>query len=722
MVGMFALASMISAAATFLSVSGIGPIAPGSEVMVWLLVLNGLLILTLALAIGRQLGALRQERSQGGGRLHLRLAGQFSLAAVLPALIVALFLGTTITLGLQNWFSDRVSQVVEGAADVARSYVEDASENIRRDMLLMALDLNNAEEGYRTQFELFESYLAGQSSVRKFSAAQLINSEGKVLASSPTSEGLGVPSPEAFRLAQDGDVVLTPDIGEDRFRALFRLSEYQDAYLYVSRDVQPGLLNRLMDAEEALISYREAEAQSVRLQIALAISYLEMAILVLLIAVWLGLRTASRIVEPVTDLSRAANRVRRGDFSPRVTLAGTADELDELGQAFNTMTAQLGTQRNALELARVEAEARRLFIEAVLGGVSAGVLRVDADGRIDIANTSAGRLLLGNTSAQLSGLYLADIAPEFLPIMEMSLARGELRTGEVQTQSDSVFQHLQVKVVPADEGGGAIITFDDMTPLVIAQRQAAWKDVARRIAHEIRNPLTPIQLSAERLKRRFRGKISDDLETFDRCTDTIIRQVGDIGRLVEEFSAFARMPKPILQPVTLNAALESTLFGQRLAFPDVDFALEMDGSSISLTCDERLICQSLTNLLKNAAEASLTHVHKLRLDTPPNVALKVSHGDHWVEMSVEDNGPGFPQNNRERLLEPYVTTRESGMGLGLAIVERVVRDHGGTLILTDRSDGAAGASVIMRLPVNQPGHATPHNRPAVHPDTSPMET
>jgi two-component system nitrogen regulation sensor histidine kinase NtrY len=708
----FVVAAALTVTATLFAISGAGPVGPASPVMLTLLgaslLICGALAVLLVLRIIRIAGA--RSTPETGARLHLRFVSLFSAAAVAPAVLVALFLGTTISRGVEEWFSDRVETVVENGATVGRNYIEAAQENLRGEVLAMATDLNRAESGLRSQRNEYAAYLDAQTRQRFFAAAYVVDSKDAILASAQTDPALQFAPPARADYAEAASGQLTMRLFEDAglIRALYRLEAYDDAYLYVARFVDPEILSSLRSFERAVVSYREAEDSRARLQIVFALAYLATAVLVLLAAVWLGLSNASRIAEPIGRLAEAAGRVAAGDLGARVAAGRERDEVDALARAFNRMTSQLESQRADLVKARHEAEARSRFTQAVLANVSAGVIGLDTAGRVTAANSSAAALL-GVTPEALDGRRIADVAPEFAEIAGRDTRDVAAQRIDLTRQGDTV--HLSVRVSGGDGGSGVVLTFDDMTKLIAAQRQEAWKDVARRIAHEIKNPLTPIQLSAERLQKKYGAEIQTDPDTFQRCTNTILRQVADIGRMVDEFSGFARMPTPRFGPADLAEIVRESVFAQRISFADVTFDVTGAEQPAPATCDPRLMGQALTNLLKNAGEAIQARRQKDGEPKEGRVSVVISQSGSTITIGIADNGPGFPQQDRDRLVEPYVTTRARGTGLGLAIVKRVVEDHGGKLILLDVAAPGRGALVEIILPrrtdaaVSAPTHA-----------------
>jgi len=694
------LAIFLTTAATVALLLGEG-LAGGASSTIQAVLIASLLISAVLAGIlaHRLLRVARAWRSAASGaRLHFRFVTLFSLAALAPALIVAAFLGFTFSQGVERWFSERVETTIENAANVGRAYVGLASSGLSGEVEAMAVDLNLAQRGLTEDTERYLAFLAAQAERRELVSAYVVDATGRVLARAETdgSVGYSPPSLEAFRSANSGEVFVRFDQENDRVLALYQLSAYDGAYIYVSRAIEPGLVAQLRAFDESVEDYRSAREQQGALRGLFGLAYLSTALIVLLAAGWVGLTSASRVAEPIGRLVGAARRVASGDLKARVTVGEERDEVDALATAFNSMTAQLETQRRDLVSAQEQAETRSRFIETVLGGVSAGVIGLDRDGRIAAANRSAGQLL-GYGDERMVGRRLVDVAPEFADLLNQAAPAGETPPQRVDLVREGGSLNLSIRMSP-DSEGGLVLTFDDMTKLISAQRQEAWKDVARRIAHEIKNPLTPIQLSAERLQRKYFAEIKSDPDTFQKCTDTILRQVADIGRMVDEFSSFARMPTPKMSFADMSDVARSTVFGQRLAFAYMRIEVEGVDQPIGLVVDERLLSQALLNLIKNAAES--VQARRARDGEPKDgfVLLRLRDLDFGVQFEVIDNGLGFPEKDRHRLIEPYVTTRTKGAGLGLAIVARIIEDHGGLIELDDAPGGGPGAVVRFVLP------------------------
>lgn len=699
---LYALAVIIAAATTFVSITDTSPTAAGQPGLFWLLVGNFILICGLGSVFTARIFRLVRENQETGGsaRLRLRIILLFSLAAAIPTVIVAGILGVLINRNVQVWFSEPVYNLVDNARAAAQASVDDVVDDMRADTALTAADLNqpNYVDVIENSPEQAAVLLERQAVIREFARARILDSTGTVLtevaaANAPPYRQL---SDENWEAAQGGLIAISLEAND--VVVMRRLDGFSDAYLYVSRPVPPVLTARLAQATEDLRSFRAAEARRERLSAVLTLSFVETALLMLLGTAWLGMSAASRIAAPIGELAAAARSVRDGDLQVRIRRPVAKDEIDDLADAFNQMTERIARQTKALDDSRIEAETRSAFTETVLAAVEAGVIRVDSTGTITIANASATQLLALDVEAAV-GKSIDHLAPEFEHLVRRSLDTKLTSEGNIQRPGRSGMMHFHVRVAPEASDEGAVITFHDTTRLIQGQRQAAWRDVARRIAHEIRNPLTPIQLSAERLRRRFGSQITQDRETFERCTDTITRQVADIGRMVEEFSGFARMPKPTFQRFNLADVVTSVTFARRMANPAVAVNVKSPVEPIQMMGDERLLAQALTNIVKNAAEAVERHAAGGQKH-PGSVTVEVQRLHDEVEIVVRDTGVGFPEKDRDRLLEPYVTTREQGVGLGLAIVARIVADHGGVIALGDNDMAESGARVVIRLPLS----------------------
>jgi two-component system nitrogen regulation sensor histidine kinase NtrY len=695
----WSLAAVLTASSVYMASSapGSGPIGPVNRTVLIVLGLNLALILFLLVSAGHRLiGPILERARDAGARLHLRFVFLFALVAVVPAIVVALVYGALVNRAVDTWFSHRVESVVENSAKVDQAYVQEQGSFLGANMTQMTSEMAEVSGALRTTPIRFSQALAQLAQLHGFIAAYVIDGNGRILARAegPSAPPFVTPPPAAFKTAQR-EVEVTPFDSQDLFRGLYRLRAYPDAYLYVARFTQQrGVLTLLTEASDSLNDYRDAARARRAIQLSFALSYLETTLLVLVGAVWLGMSAASSISAPVARLVHAADRVAGGDLDARVEIHHDPEEIAVLSRAFNRMTEDLQDQQEALKRANADAESRRQFIETVLAEVSAGVIGLDGEGRISAANRRA-LALLGVEGNEPHGRLLSQIAPELAQLIERGGQTGQEAGEEIDIVRGGDTRRLRVRA-SSEAGEGVVLTFDDITRLVAAQRNAAWRDVARRIAHEIKNPLTPIQLSAERLRRKYRRELAGDLETFDRCTDTIIRQVEDIGRMVDEFSAFARMPAPRFEDADAAELLRRAVFAQRVASPDIAVELAEPTPEIVIRADTRMVGQALTNILKNASEA----IAARRLAEPGlngRLRARLVADDEQVAIEIEDNGVGLPAKDRDRLTEPYVTTREKGTGLGLAIVKRIMEEHGGMLLMQDASE-VPGAKVILQFP------------------------
>jgi two-component system nitrogen regulation sensor histidine kinase NtrY len=525
-----------------------------------------------------------------------------------------------------------------------------------------------------------------------------------------------LPSPQLLAAVTETDpqVALIPE--GDHVAAVVKLAGFDDMYLYVARMLDPRVVQQLIATQESVGEYANLESRRLGIQVAFALMFTVIALIVLLSSAWIGLDFANRLVAPIRRLIGAANVVSTGNLNIQVPVRRSEGDLARLGETFNKMTQELRTQHEDIIRARDLIDSRRRFTEAVLAGASAGVIGVNADGQISILNRSAERLV-GRIESEVLGLPLAGVAPELAEIFQVAHDGNQrLVQRQVTVTRDGQERNYSVRVTSeqgTESEHGYVITIDDITELVLAQRSSAWADIARRIAHEIKNPLTPIQLSAERLRRKYGKTITDDPAVFEQCTETIVRQVDDIKRMVDEFSRFARMPKAVVSDEDVADTVRQVVFLLRVGHPDIDFEVDLAAEAMPARFDRRLISQALTNIIKNAAEAIGA--------VPPDklgrgrISVRVQRDGKEVVIDVIDNGIGLPKENRARLLEPYVTTREKGTGLGLAIVGRILEEHGGRLELRDASEktpGARGAWMQLRF-IAEPLQASADGEPAV---------
>jgi two-component system, NtrC family, nitrogen regulation sensor histidine kinase NtrY len=701
------IAALASGFATYAAMTGLPPFGPNGGRVLLLLNINLVLLLLLAAVVAKRLVEVWAQRRRGlaGSRLHVRLVVLFSVIAVTPTIIVAVFSYLFFSFGIETWFSDRVRTALSESQAVAEAYLHEHQQVIRADVLAMASDLNR--EAYILNFnpQRLAEVVRTQAALRSLNEAEIFDSSGRILARAGFSLSLefGLIPQWAMQQAQRGDVAIVTGDNDDRVRALVRLDQFPGAYLYIGRFVEPQVLAHMEQTQRAVAQYEQLEGQRSGFQVTFALVFLIVALLFLFAAIYFGINFATQMVEPIGILIAAAERVRGGDLAARAPEGAGDAEFASLSRAFNRMTSQLQSQQSELIEANHQLDQRSRFTEAVLAGVSAGVIGLDQAGCLNLTNRSAS-LLLATELDHFIGHDLAAVVPEMVDLFNAASRRPDrLAQSQIEIIRRGRHHVLLVRIAAEQEEGevkGYVATFDEVTELLSAQRKAAWADVARRIAHEIKNPLTPIQLSAERLKRKYLREIHSDPETFAICTDTIIRHVEDIGRMVDEFSSFARMPAPTIKNENLLDICRQPVFLQRNAQTDIDFELIAPDPAITVACDARLVGQALTNLLKNAVE-SIQGRSGADDELPRgHIVVRVLAMDGHASVAVEDNGKGLPQQERERLTEPYVTTRAKGTGLGLAIVKKIMEEHGGGLVLEDRD---VGAIVKLLFPLVEAG-------------------
>ena len=701
----------VLAVATFLV---LGPLDQGSSAIglrLILLVDLVYVLLVAALVLQKVAGLIAARRARSAGsQLHLRLTGVFALLALIPTVSVAIFAGLTINVGLEGWFSDRVRQVVGSSLAAAEAYEEEHRRDLTEDAIALATYLDNTRRNtfFMGDGDVRRVLAQGQGQIQRgLREAYVIDGTGEIRARGERSYlfDFETPSAAVISAASAGDVQIIEDWDNNEFRALIRLGEFVDRYLYVSRDVDGELLNLLDDTKETARFYQQLENERGRVLFEFGLVYLGFAVILILAAVWLGMWFAERLSRPVGRLTGAAQRVGAGDLDVQVPDEAGDDEIAMLGRYFNQMTRQLKGQRDTLLDNTRQIERRRRLFDSVLSSVTSGVVGVDAEGRVTFVNRSAERLLDWQEDRQSVALSVA--VPEFGPLFDrLQQAQVETAQDEIKVSRTGRLENLLVRMSTrrGEEGRleGYVVAFDDVSDLVAAQRMAAWGDVARRIAHEIKNPLTPIQLSAERIKRKFRKHLDDQTGAdLEQLTDVIVRQTNDLRRIVDEFSKFARMPEPERRPESLTALVRDAVLLQQAGQPGVTIVTDLADDPLAAEVDATMIHQALTNLIKNAGEAIETLQAKgAPEDHAAQIRVTTTRSATHAEIRIMDNGIGLPED-RARLFEPYVTTRSEGTGLGLPIVKKIIEEHGGTLTLQDapcfEGQSKAGAMAVIRL-------------------------
>ncbi len=710
---MAVVAALLSALTTCLVLANLTFVSPTYNVVVTLLAVNFVTVLLLLAIIGREVWHIIQARRRGsaGARLHIQIAILFSVIAVVPAVLVAVVASINLDRGLDRLFLIRTRAVMENSVIVSQAYLNEHERSIQAETNFMAADVARAKPQFDQDMDRFRQFFTTQALLRNMPAAMMLRSDQSVIVKADIRlppEVQDPPLPPVERLGQIGDAEAVAGMLRDTnyVGALIKLKGYEDAYLFVARFIDPRVLEQIQRTENSIQEYADLEVRRIGVQAAFALMYTVIALTVLLSAVWSGFAFANRLVAPIRRLIGAANLVSTGNLHVQVPVRRSEGDLSQLGATFNKMTQELRTQRNDIVRARDLVDSRRRFTEAVLAGASAGVIGVDGNGHVSILNRSAEKLI-GSSEAQALGHPLEEIVPELKQLIEPARLGGQrLVQGQTTINRNGRDRTVSVRVTSeqsANPDHGYVVTLDDITELVTAQRTAAWADIARRIAHEIKNPLTPIQLSAERLRRKYGNSIAEDRGVFEQCTDTIVRQVDDIRRMVDEFSRFARMPKPVMMVDDITDTVRQVAFLQRVGNADIDIEVEIGEDPMPARFDRRLISQGLTNIIKNAGEA-VAAVPANQLGRG-RIVVSAARIDSEIVIDVIDNGIGLPKENRSRLLEPYVTTREKGTGLGLAIVGKILEEHGGRIELRDAAEkfpGQRGAWMRLRFAAEPP--------------------
>ena len=711
------VSAFLSALISFTILLGLTPIDPVDQVVLAAVVINLLFVIGLVTLVLLEIRSLLKARRRGkaAARLHIRIVGLFSIVAILPAILIAIVASITLDVGLDRWFSLRTKAIVNSSLSVAQAYVLENARFLQGQTLSMANDLDNARSLYTLDRIGFEQFMTRQAIGRGLLGAFLVREDGSVIlqADIQTERPLPAVPQQALNDAIKGQPTLIPPGVTNLVGALIPLQQISNTLLYTVRVVDPEVMRSMRLMEEATEEYQTLEQGRTSLQLAFGILYLGFALVVLLSAIWTAIAVADRLVRPIRVLIGASDDVASGNLDVAVPVHASDGDVGSLAQTFNNMIVQIRTQRDQILSAKDQIDDRRRFTEAVLSGVSAGVVGVDHHGSVTIANRSA-REILSHSGAEVIDRPFSEIAPEFDTVMAEAAMRprADART-QITLQRGGKERTLNVKVTREethDQLESFVVTLDDITDLVIAQRSTAWADVARRIAHEIKNPLTPIQLSAERIRRRYGKQIpDDDRAVFDQCTDTIVRQVEDIGRMVDEFSSFARMPKPSKALADLRDILKDAVFLREVGRSDIEFTREIPEVPLEGEFDPRMLGQAFGNLIKNATEAiDAVPADEERTGKIIIVRAERSPDGRDYIIDIIDNGRGLPGENRHRLLEPYTTMRDKGTGLGLAIVKKIIDDHGGTIQLRDAPaevDGGKGAMITVRLPVEASMHA-----------------
>jgi len=668
-----------------------------SNILRLVLLADGIYLLVVISIVGyavMRMFAARRAKS-AGSRLHMRLSRVFAIVALIPTVLVAVFAVVTLSIGVEGWFSKNVQNVVNSSLSAAEAYKNEQRDDLKIDLNFISVKLNeyNKSNSFVSDSDLRVQLTSIQKLIQRgLKEAYIIDRNANLRSRGELSYLFGYeePSDEIMESAELGDLIIIEDWPNNEFRSLIKLESFEDKYLYVSRTVDGKILNLLDETMESAITYNTMETQREKILWSYGLLYLGFATFVILSSILLGMLFAERLSRPVGRLAGAAQRLGAGDFDVKVIEEKGDDEIAMLSRVFNHMTKQVKRQRDDLITANEYTERRRRLFDSVLSGVTAGVIGLSSDGNIGFINLAAQKLLNLN-SGNYEGKGIKIAVPEFIDLFSL-IQKNDNKTQqqEVKLTRAGAIEILLVRITARISENelveGYVITFDDVTNLVSAQRIAAWGDVARRIAHEIKNPLTPIQLSAERLKRKYSPIVGSEGSNLSQYCDVIIRQTNDLRRIVDEFSKFARMPEPIKRPTNVTKLLKDVILLFQISSPKINIFFKNLYDDFNINIDETMINQAFTNLIKNASEAiesKLNSQPDLKFD--PEIRITIDQIINNLEITIEDNGIGLPNQGRSRLFEPYVTHRENGTGLGLSIVKKIIEEHNGTLELLDAS-------------------------------------
>lgn len=699
----FVITAFLFGFGSFFLLLGLTGIEPTFPVIITTMIINAVMVVMLAFLVGTETYGLIQARRKGraAAQMHIRVVGLFGFISAFPAVFVAIVAGITLDSGLDRIFDSRSKTIVESSVSVAKSYAEETTGTLLGHMTIMANSLRRARQMFYLDRRAFQNFMTGQARELGMIGASIVNETGETIAKADIAVRGRLPAAPLDLLNEVADgnpACILPRVRNLSACAIVMPELGDGLYLFTLRLVDSSVLNTLQLMEELRGDYQALESGRIPLQIAFALLYFGICLIILLSAIWIGIAVADRLVAPIRQLITAADEVRLGNLDVRVPTPSTQWELKSLSDTFNAMTVDLKNQRNEILNSQEQIDQRRRFTEAVLSGVSAGIIGVSSKDYVVIANSSAIDMF-AEDKQKVIGEKLEDISPELFDVVKKArrYVRAQFRN-QISHKRKGQERIYNVQVTLDKSGNrddSTVITIDDITDLVSAQRNSAWADVARRIAHEIKNPLTPIQLSAERLKRRYEGSIKDDKDVFDQCTQTIIRQVADIGRMVDEFSSFARTPKPTMEYADLSETIREAVFLMKVGHADIIYEIDDLDKQHFANFDPRLIHQAFGNLIKNATES--IEATRFKKGQKKRIKIKITSESDMYRIDVIDNGRGLPEENRQRLLEPYMTTRDKGTGLGLAIVSKILEEHGGRIRLMD-APKHKGAMVRVFIP------------------------
>ncbi len=681
------LISFLLSLTIFLSLSGYLSNLEEVENISFLISINfALIILLILLSLKKIFEIFIKKKIKSNFRVQF--TSLFIIISLIPTTLITVFSLIFFDQGIKNWFNERINQVLKGSKEISESYFNEHKKNIKKDILYINNELSSEEIVFFTDRDRLTDFLKYFIEVRDLNEAIIFESSGQLLAKVGNFlvESETAPPLWTFLIADEGDIAIFPNNDQTKVRALLKIQRALPTYLYIGKNVDSNVLSRVESVNETANEYANITDKLDNFQYQFNKLFLAINFLMILFSIWFGLRFSNKILSPIESIIRDSEKMISDNFSSRINVIDGNNEFNFLSRVLNKMLDILKIQKNKLLKAKETINLRRKFTEKIINEISNGIIYLDNNDKVLLINKKTEEFLGSNVKKNFFKInsHLSSETKKFQV--------SDLKNKEVQIQLiiSGKLKILNIKFSKVYEKRilkGFILTIDDITELVSAQKNAAWSNIARYMAHEIKNPLTPIKISAQRIQSSLKSKTKVNLDFFDSCSNTIIRQVNNIENLVSEFSNFARMPESKLELTKLDNIINTQVNTQKIANKNITFNIKMNPKNINIRCDYNQISRLIMNVLKNSIE-SIKKKKKI-------IHINVMHKKKMVHIDIEDNGVGFP-NSREKLFEPYITNKVNGTGLGLAICKKITEDHNGGIELLD-GDQLGGALVRIKL-------------------------
>lgn len=662
------------------------------------------------------------KNSQAGSSFQIKLISIFGILVFVPSFIMTVFAIIFFHGGMDSWFTDKNETVLNESLKVAESYLKEHQKVIANDALSLAQMLELKLPILPRYEDIHDNFLNTLIQMKSLEDAILFDDEQNVIARSDYSYSLEfiLVKTEDLELAKKKGVVLidtsdnqyvvalacldiydtgilSNDFKEEKTKDVITKPVIRHAFLLVRRHIDKNVIDYIEKTKTAVSDYNSIQERRINIEASFAFIFFLIAMLLVLSAIGIAINLGEKIIRPIGELIDAANKIKVGNYKVRVKEDSKSDdEIMVLQKTFNEMVGKIKTQHSSLKKINKDLDNRIQFIENVLYGVSSGVVGVNNSRKIYIFNKFAGKLFNFKKDADIS-----DFIPNISPLLDDAIKNKEqIITQSIVIKKINGNRVLSLKAVFVNKLNGFIITFEDLTELTAVQKKAAWSDVARKIAHEIKNPLTPIQLSIERILRKFEPEVKDKQQLRD-ITNTIVSQVGVIKRLINDFSTFSKMPDPVLNKHSIEDILNNVVLLQKTANQDIDFIINNEVDDTIVLCDDNLITQALMNIIKNSVNAiHFEKEERSSVESSENkryvINIELSYYENFLKILINDNGPGFPEEYIDKITDPYFSFIPNGTGLGLAIVQKIINDHSAKITFKNRTD-MKGASVEILL-------------------------